>query len=135
MIQSHAWLIAVFVRLARVRFLFSPSHVRLFYALVGVCGHSCLPVKTRMHGHTLVATTYHSRTRHLDHRAVRPILYSCSWPAYQVDEGTQPDYKSIAHSCNLWRNYDDIMDSWQSVLSIIDFYAKNQEVFSAINGK
>lgn len=66
--------------------------------------------------------------------AGRPIVYACSWPAYQVGEGQQPDYKAIAQTCNLWRNFDDIQDSWQSVLSIIDFYAQNQDVFSAING-
>lgn len=62
------------------------------------------------------------------------MLYACSWPAYQIDDAVAPDYKAIAQSCNLWRNYDDIMDSWQSVLSIVDFYAKHQDVFTAING-
>ncbi|KAI1302358.1 Alpha-N-acetylgalactosaminidase [Halotydeus destructor] len=62
----------------------------------------------------------------------RPILYGCSWPAYQI--GEKVDYESIERTCNLWRNFDDIEDSWQSVLSIIDFYAKNQDLFSAING-
>lgn len=41
----------------------------------------------------------------------RPMVYSCSWPAYQ--EGTiQPNYEKIAKYCNLWRNYDDIQDSF-----------------------
>ena len=48
----------------------------------------------------------------------RPIVYSCSWPAYQ----SASNYKLIAEHCNLWRNFDDIDDSWDSVLSIIDFY-------------
>ena len=64
----------------------------------------------------------------------RPILYSCSWPAYQVDEGTHPDYQSISKHCNLWRNFNDIDDSWQSVLSIIDFYAQNQDDFERYHG-
>lgn len=62
----------------------------------------------------------------------RPILYSCSWPAYQI--GQDPDYKSISRHCNLWRNFDDIDDSWQSVLSIIDFYAEGQEEFEKFHG-
>lgn len=62
----------------------------------------------------------------------RPILYSCSWPAYQI--GQHPDYKSISQHCNLWRNFDDIDDSWQSVLSIIDFYATNQDEFENFHG-
>ncbi|CAL1263603.1 unnamed protein product [Larinioides sclopetarius] len=51
----------------------------------------------------------------------RPIVFSCSWPAYQ------PDYTAIAKHCNLWRNFDDIEDSWESVLSIVDFYAAHQD--------
>ena len=50
----------------------------------------------------------------------RPIVYSCSWPDYQPSEDR--NYKLIAEHCNLWRNFDDIDDSWDSVLSIIDFY-------------
>ncbi|CAK1584743.1 unnamed protein product [Parnassius mnemosyne] len=53
----------------------------------------------------------------------RPILYSCSWPAYQ----NNPDYTSIAKHCNLWRNYQDIDDSWTSVKNIMQWYAKNQD--------
>lgn len=34
----------------------------------------------------------------------------------------------------MWRNFDDIEDSWKSVLSIIDFYAKNQYVFAKYHG-
>jgi len=64
----------------------------------------------------------------------RPILYACSWPAYQVGEGKRPDYASIAKHCNYWRNYNDIMDSWPSVLSIIDFYAENQDDFVKYHG-
>ena len=52
----------------------------------------------------------------------RPIVYSCSWPDYQLAEGQEPNYKLIAEHCNLWRNFDDIDDSWDSVLSIIDYY-------------
>lgn len=57
----------------------------------------------------------------------RPIVFSCSWPAYQVGTGMKPNYKDIAEHCNLWRNFDDIEDSWKSVLSILDFYSGNQE--------
>lgn len=76
---------------------------------------------------------YPSLGKALNHTQ-RPILYSCSWPAYVVGEGRRPDYESIAKHCNLWRNYDDIMDSWPSVLSIIDFYAKNQDDFERLHG-
>jgi Alpha galactosidase A len=36
----------------------------------------------------------------------RPMVYSCSWPAYQI--GNHPNYSAIAEHCNLWRNFDDI---------------------------
>ncbi|KAK6172930.1 hypothetical protein SNE40_016490 [Patella caerulea] len=60
----------------------------------------------------------------------RPILYSCSWPAYTAT----PDYKAIANSCNIWRNYDDIQDSWDSVSGIVEFYGANKLNFSHIAG-
>ena len=41
----------------------------------------------------------------------------------------------IQKHCNLWRNYNDIEFSWESVQTIIDYYAKNQELFSKYNGK
>ena len=40
--------------------------------------------------------------------------------------GQNPNYKSIAEHCNLWRNYDDIYDSWDSVLGIINFYGDDK---------
>ena len=60
------------------------------------------------------------------------MLYTCSWPAYQIDQN--PNYELISKICNTWRNYDDIMDSWASVLSIIDYYAKNQDRYAKFHG-
>ncbi|XP_050038830.1 alpha-N-acetylgalactosaminidase-like [Dermacentor andersoni] len=64
-------------------------------------------------------------------RTGRPMVYSCSWPAYEVSYGVSPNYKLIGHHCNLWRNYVDIADTWQSVESVIDYYAANQNVLTA----
>ncbi|KAH8396631.1 hypothetical protein KR215_001636, partial [Drosophila sulfurigaster] len=55
----------------------------------------------------------------------RPMVYSCSWPAYLDDE--YPDYESLIKHCNLWRNWDDIDDSLESVFQIMDYFAKNQD--------
>ncbi|KAF4704360.1 hypothetical protein FOZ62_022792 [Perkinsus olseni] len=57
----------------------------------------------------------------------RPILYSCSWPAYLSDHAENDDVlvKEIAPACNLWRNYGDIEDSWASVEDITNFWARN----------
>jgi len=54
----------------------------------------------------------------------RPILYSCSWPAYLHDKPNVP-YGDIAENCNLWRNYADIQDSWTSVQNIINWFGDN----------
>ena len=64
----------------------------------------------------------------------RPMVYSCSWPAYQVFAKIDPDYKSIAEHCNLWRNFDDIDDSWDSVMTITEWFANNQDELSAVHG-
>jgi alpha-galactosidase len=50
----------------------------------------------------------------------RPILYSCSWPNDYYEHHHHweiPDYLNhgIKQTCNIWRNYFDIHDSWESV--------------------
>ncbi|XP_047497548.1 alpha-N-acetylgalactosaminidase-like [Penaeus chinensis] len=57
----------------------------------------------------------------------RPMVYSCSWPDYQLASGMTPNWTSIIATCNLWRNFDDIQDSWASVASIINYYGDNQD--------
>ena len=58
----------------------------------------------------------------------RPFLYSCSRPDYirTNSSGTGPvDYRNTAAHCNLWRMYNDIQDSWESVTDIIDWVGDN----------
>ena len=62
----------------------------------------------------------------------RPMVYSCSWPAYQI--GHHPDYALIAKHCNLWRNFADIEDSWGMVLQIVDYYGDDKDGFGSIAG-
>lgn len=62
------------------------------------------------------------------------IVYACSWPAYLIDKMTTQDYEQIQANCNYWRNFDDIMDSWQSVVSIIAFYRKHVKTFVQYHG-
>nr|CAD7407900.1 unnamed protein product [Timema cristinae] len=57
----------------------------------------------------------------------RPMVYSCSWPVYQIYAGMAPNFTSIIQHCNMWRNFDDIQDTWVSVESIIDYYGNNQD--------
>lgn len=46
----------------------------------------------------------------------------------------QPNYDSIAQHCNLWRNWDDIEDSWASLKGIIDWFGDNQDRFAGRAG-
>lgn len=46
----------------------------------------------------------------------RKIVYSCSWPAYDMEM----DYTPLPPNCNLWRNWDDIECNWRSIKSIMD---------------
>ncbi|KAI9586231.1 hypothetical protein GQX74_002078 [Glossina fuscipes] len=64
----------------------------------------------------------------------RPMVFSCSWPVYQIYAGIRPNYTSIKENCNLWRNYDDVQDSWVSVESIIDYYGNNQDLIAPNSG-
>lgn len=57
----------------------------------------------------------------------RPMVYSCSWPVYQEYEGKMPNYTALKENCNLWRNWGDIDDSYESVASIMDYFSKNQD--------
>ncbi|XP_060833878.1 alpha-N-acetylgalactosaminidase-like [Rhopalosiphum padi] len=71
--------------------------------------------------------------RHLNNTG-RPMVYSCSWPAYQEEKGMLIDYASMAKHCNLWRNYDDIDDSWESMIKIADYFAQKQEFWAKYAG-
>ncbi|VVC36751.1 Aldolase-type TIM barrel,Glycoside hydrolase superfamily,Glycoside hydrolase, family 27 [Cinara cedri] len=64
----------------------------------------------------------------------RPMVYSCSWPAYQEDKGMRINYAALATFCNLWRNYGDIDDSWTSVTNIADYFATKQEFWAQYAG-
>ncbi|XP_041814536.1 alpha-N-acetylgalactosaminidase-like [Chelmon rostratus] len=64
----------------------------------------------------------------------RPIGYSCSWPAYQGGLPPKVNYTQLGKICNLWRNYGDIQDTWDSVLNIIDWFFENQDVLIPVAG-
>jgi hypothetical protein len=60
----------------------------------------------------------------------RPILFSCSWPAYWQGN-LEINYTLAANVCNLWRLFDDIQDDWGSVEGIIDFWGDHYEELRA----
>jgi len=64
----------------------------------------------------------------------RPILFSCSWPAYEMDQKDPVPYDRIAQYCNIWRNCGDIQDSWQSVQGILNWYGNDKWNFTKVAG-
>uniref|UniRef100_A0A8C6TP47 Alpha-galactosidase n=1 Tax=Neogobius melanostomus TaxID=47308 RepID=A0A8C6TP47_9GOBI len=74
---------------------------------------------------TLVGEGYKNMSRALN-KTGKSILYSCEWPLY-VWPYAKPDYTAIRETCNHWRNYDDVSDSWSSIKSILDWSAKHQD--------
>ena len=64
----------------------------------------------------------------------KAIMYSCEWPFYQEEEASLVNYTDVSENCNLWRNFNDVFDSWVSILSIIEFYHKHQDLFAQFHG-
>uniref|UniRef100_A0A131Z618 Alpha-galactosidase n=1 Tax=Rhipicephalus appendiculatus TaxID=34631 RepID=A0A131Z618_RHIAP len=65
----------------------------------------------------------------------RPIVYSCSWPYYDLFlNKVEPNFPQLEKDCNLWRNYHDIRDNWFMIESVINFFGDNQEVFAKYAG-
>ncbi|KAM4652026.1 alpha-N-acetylgalactosaminidase [Discoglossus pictus] len=62
------------------------------------------------------------------------IAFSCSWPAYRGGLPPQVDYSLLTRICNMWRNYDDIEDSWNRVTKIIDWFFDHQDVLQPVAG-
>eukprot|EP01113_Clastostelium_recurvatum_P017533 TRINITY_DN205_c0_g1_i2.p1 TRINITY_DN205_c0_g1~~TRINITY_DN205_c0_g1_i2.p1 ORF type:complete len:414 (-),score=92.28 TRINITY_DN205_c0_g1_i2:89-1279(-) len=53
----------------------------------------------------------------------RPMVYSCSWPTYAFVHQLPMDWDYIITICNLWREYYDIKDDWNSWTNILDYQA------------
>lgn len=74
----------------------------------------------------LVGEGYMNMSKALN-KTGKSILYSCEWPLY-VWPYNKPNYTAIRETCNHWRNYDDVYDSWSSVKSILDWSADHQDI-------
>lgn len=64
----------------------------------------------------------------------RPMLFSCSWPAYENDDNLDTNWTLVVERCNLWRSFGDIEDSWSSVLQTIDWFVKKQDLIVKFHG-
>ncbi|KAI4818879.1 hypothetical protein KUCAC02_004175 [Chaenocephalus aceratus] len=80
----------------------------------------------------LLGEGYMNMSRALN-KTGRSILYSCEWPLYEWPQ-KQPDYKAIRETCNHWRNFDDVYDSWSSIKSILDWTASHQDIIAPSAG-
>ncbi|GMS78980.1 hypothetical protein PENTCL1PPCAC_1155, partial [Pristionchus entomophagus] len=76
--------------------------------------------------HDLIPIGYPEMARALNATG-RPIVYSCEWPLYLKHQPEKIDYNIIGQHCNLWRNFDDVNSSWESIISIISYYDRNQD--------
>jgi alpha-N-acetylgalactosaminidase len=58
---------------------------------------------------------------HFLNKTGRPILYECSWPAYDKDM----DYSELPESCNMWRNWGDIRANWETLREITNVWGEH----------
>lgn len=56
------------------------------------------------------------------------------WCCCCVSCSNQVNYTLLGEICHLWRNYDDIQDSWDSLQGIIDWFFNNQDVLQPAAG-
>lgn len=64
----------------------------------------------------------------------RPIMLICEWPFYMLKKSLRVDYALAQKACNAWRYFDDVEDSWLSVLSIVDFTIRLQREIVQYHG-
>ncbi|KAJ8255148.1 hypothetical protein GJAV_G00201490 [Gymnothorax javanicus] len=81
---------------------------------------------------TLLAGGYMNMSIALN-KTGRSILYSCEWPLYEWPF-TQPNYTAIKETCNHWRNFNDVYDSWSSLKTIMDWTASHQDLIAPVAG-
>jgi hypothetical protein len=70
-------------------------------------------------------------------KAGRPIVYSCSWPAYIRDHmETTENMELLKEYCNTWRNWYDIADTSESVGATIQYWSRKgpKDVMVAAGG-
>ncbi|XP_038055696.1 alpha-N-acetylgalactosaminidase-like [Patiria miniata] len=82
-------------------------------------------------GPTLFGEGFVNMTRALN-ETKRPIVFSCEW-GFDM-RLHNPNYTDIALHCNSMRQYNDVQDSWDQVINILNWYTGEQKVMSQVNG-
>lgn len=64
----------------------------------------------------------------------REVVYSCSWPAYLPDDEGKKPYSDMYNKagCNLWRNWSDIENTFDSLKSIIMHWSQWWKVMQSV---
>lgn len=52
----------------------------------------------------------------------KPVLFMCSYPYYQRQHGIQLNYKNINEICNIYKESDDMRDSWEDLEKILKYF-------------
>ncbi|UXI16831.1 hypothetical protein NH340_JMT02774 [Sarcoptes scabiei] len=77
-------------------------------------------------------TKYRKALEKQDHK----IAFCCEWPSYLSSRIIEDvEFESIKQNCNYWRNYEDVVDSYESLQRIIFFYATHNNLYIKFNGK
>lgn len=64
----------------------------------------------------------------------RPMVYACSYPVYFREGMLEPNYEILKDTCNTWRNFGDVEDSWPVIQELTREYAADQERLTSIAG-
>ncbi|XP_077558632.1 alpha-N-acetylgalactosaminidase-like [Haemaphysalis longicornis] len=64
----------------------------------------------------------------------RPMLFSCEWPLYESKSGIEPDYKQVAETCNIWRNFEDVTYRWRQIYGAVQYEEKHFDVLVNVTG-
>ena len=64
----------------------------------------------------------------------RPMVLVCEFPFYLMRNHLQPNWTLAAEACNTWRFYEDVEDSWTSILNIIDISVPLQRTIMKFHG-
>lgn len=59
----------------------------------------------------------------------RPMLYSCEWPLYDLATKKPTNFTAVRETCNMWRVFGDIQDSWDSLTRVLGYYSDHGEEF------
>lgn len=64
----------------------------------------------------------------------RRIVYSCTWPVYQILDGVPPNWQAVTETCDTFRMFSNTDDSFLSIETVKASYIENQDLIGSISG-